>query len=496
MLARQQEIAVRRVLGAGGVRLVSQLLSESFVLALVGGGVGIFAGFGIVRVLSGVLPPDLLGKTSITLNTRLLMFLVLIVPVCALASGAIPAYLYSRGNVRELLMNNLAQATVSRRGRYFRNTLVALEVALAAILLVAGALTGNSFWNIRHKPLGFASDDVWTASVRPSRAQYRSDIQRRTIYQTLTNALAERPGIEAVSMASGVPLVNSFDGMQRVSVASSQISGAEGTFAFTTHVTNGFFQTLNIGLTAGRPFNDDEPAVVVNQAFVKRYFRTNPLGQMIRLSDSPWLTIVGVVGDVSMTFGPEIPPQVFRPCGDCTVLLVKGTSEYIARASIDAVLPLMGTGSALEESQSLDRALANVKLVTEFRSRFALFATCAGIGLLMALGGVYSVVRYSVRRRWREIGVLSALGATRGQIVLRIMKDSMAPIIVGVFGGLCAAAVLSDVMKGYLFEITPLEPSVFAFVSVLLLAVAAAASVPEMWRGACANPVVCLRCDE
>jgi predicted permease len=480
--ARQQEITVRLALGAGRVRLVRQLLTESVLLAGLGGILGcVFAAWGVGLIFKLLPPlPHLPVAYDMQLNGKVLLFSAIVTVVTGLLFGLAPALQAVRTNLDAALKQAGRTGAPGSRSHRLRSALVVAEVALALILLVGMTLCAQSLRRARQLDLGLDPRNVWAVGFRLPLVGYDDERTRHT-YHRLREELAALPGVESVALADWLPLGLEGGGSTRFAVAGYQPAPGEAMSAGVSTVSPDYFRALRIPLLAGREFAErDNPkaprAVVINQLFADRYCAGhNPLGLKLDFWSYEW-TVVGVARNGKYRSLNE-PPQPFIYVCEPQVshrnlaAIVRTTSDphgiarTVERTAV-AVDPLLKPIAALSMMDYTAGAFTIPRMAATLLTALGLVA------LLLAALGIYGVMAYSVGQRTREIGLRMALGAQRLDVLrlflMQGMKLTALGVVVGGIGTVAAAQVLSTLLIG----VSVNDPLIY--VSVILLMAAAA----------------------
>lgn len=507
--SRSHEIGIRTALGAGRARLVRQLLTESVLLAAVGGVLGIglaIAGTAAVIAFGADRIPR---STEISLDLRVLAFTAIVSVLAGLLFGLAPALHAFRREALEMLRAGTRSGTAVLAHRRHQATLVVVQVALAIVLMVGAALLTRSLLHLaRHDP-GFRSDNLLTFYLDLPSARYNSDELMIGFYDRLFAALRAFPGVEAVTATNSLP-------PHLLSVSDNFIidglpvpPGQTPPVAPLVIVADDFFQALGIPLLRGRTFAasdraSTEPVAIISRTLARQYFGDDdPIGRRLRTGPErknwPWLTIVGVVGDVPYTgLDAEPQPAYYLPAsqsgwGDYYVVIRTardpasvGSAARAAVWSIDSELPV---GAMNTMDQRIRDALGAQTFRTTLVGLFAL------LGFVLAGVGIYGVMSYMVGQRMPEFGVRAALGAQPDQILRLVLSSGLRLAVTGVLLG-CGVAVLSaHVLSGLLFGIGPRDPGTFAAVVVLTLALSIIATLTPAWRAMRVDPLRVLRQD-
>ena len=506
--ARSKEVAVRLSIGAGRARLVRQFLTESLVLAGVGGALGLavaVASAGAILSLfdTGQSPV----RFDVALNGRVLGFTVLVAVLTGVGFGLVPAFSATRVDLTRALKEG---GNVGRRGRLaVGKTLVIAQIALCVLVIAASGLLVRSLRNLRTFDAGFERDNVLLFNLATGGDGFTPE-RRAALYKELEGRLRRLPGVAAVSLSSRSPIDFSAE-TRRIVVPGFQAPGRHGVSAYV--VTPDFFRVFGIRLLRGRGFEEPYPpgapnVALVNEAMARFYFgSSDPIGRTLRFgSEQELSTIVGVVEDSRHEQLREAAPAtVYTPFWQPTTGL-DGRPDVRDRVTVE-IRTTSGL-DALEASvrhevrslskdatvwyirtmqQQLDAALIRERLLAKLSSGFGVLA------LLLAFVGLYGVMSYRVARRVREIGIRVALGATRGMVSRRVLRETLGVAVVGLGIGLAAAFATMKVVSAFLFQLSPRDPGMFAIVAVLLLATALVAGYLPARRAAGVDPMQALR---
>ncbi len=498
MLARSHEIAIRSAIGAGRRRLIRQLLTESLVLALMGGALGFLASVAGVRLLTTGIPQGFSRSQEIYMDWKVMVFAFLITGAVSIGFGLLPAILSTKTELVSALKSDAPQTSGSRRSQRLRRALVSVEIGMATLLLIGSALTARSFWNLINLPLPIDTKNVVALDLQLPPNRYETEVVRTALYEGVIQRLKVSPNIDNAALTDIQPLGGGF----RYSLVSSQdgggnSNGAPSYGALSFGVTSGYFDTLRMTFIIGRAFQDNERAIVINETFAHQYWpRSNPIGKQIKLGraedPTPWVTIVGVVKDERILFSHTVMAKLFMPCRQCNFLLVKAaTSDAVA--TIRQGIAAIDSGILVTKTQSMENAFSTNGSIVGARFRTMLFLTFAGAGLLLAFAGVYGVTAYAVSQRRREVGIRIALGATRRAVLQLIMEQAVIPIVGGIAAGLAAAQVLVRTLTSYLYDVTPTDSAAFVFVPMLLAMIALAASFIPARQSTRVDPLITLK---
>lgn len=497
--ARGPEFAIRSALGADRSRIVRQLLTESLLLALVGGALGLGLAYvgldALVALSAGTIPrPDEIG-----VDLRVAGFALAASLVTGVLFGLAPALAASKPDLQDSLGDGGRSASAGRRGRGTRGALVIAQTTLAVVLLAGAGLLLRSFWNLTHVDPGFSGEKVLSLSISTP-SEVILDEERRAAYRReILGRIASLPGVLAVGGSKTVPLQGGGEGYAfTVAGQPDPVAPESGVLI----VTPGYFRALGIPLLQGREFTDGDEAsgalvVIVNESFADRYFAgRDVVGGTLGLGEAQ-LRIVGLVGDVRTDgIAREPAPAVYAPA----YLLPRSSMKLFVRTASD---PLQVTAAVREAIWDVnpDQPISDVMTMqqvvsgTVARPRFLtlLLGGFAGLATVLAALGVYGVIAYAVSRRTAEIGIRIALGARPGNVLRMAIAQGLAPALAGLALGLVAAVLLTRLLSGLLYGVGAADPATFAGVALLLGTVALLAGWLPARRAARVNPASALR---
>jgi putative ABC transport system permease protein len=501
--ARQREFAVRAALGATRSRMIRQTLTESIVLALAGGAIGIFGAIWLVRLLRVIGPSTLPRLGEIQIDTTVLLFTAGVSLLTGLVFGLIPA-LQASGRAFTDALKASARNTASGSQRRAGSVLVVCEIAMSLTLLVGAGLLLKSFWLLTQVNPGFQTTHVVTAELGLNSSAYSDDAKRFRFWQEFESRAAVLPGVESIAATSELPL-NGEHNDNAFYIAGRTYGPSEFDDANFRQVSNGYFATMRIPLLAGRGLNDHDTAssagaVVVNEQFAQQFFKgENPIGKHLRFATGPKqdTEIVGVVGNIHHdSLSDSRYPEMYVPFGQNAAgqmhIVVRGGAnpENLAAA-------LRGIITSLDKDESLSdfRTLDAIRDASVAQPRFStqLLGTFAALALILAAVGLYGLMAYSVTQRFSEIGIRVALGASRANILGLILKRGSLLALAGIAIGLVASLALSRFLSSFLFGVRPTDPLTFLAVAGVLAVVALAASYIPAHRATRVDPNTCLR---
>lgn len=503
---RRGEFAVRAALGAAPSRMVRQLLTESVVLAIAGGGLGVLvAQFG-VRALVALTPPGLPRLGVIRLNAPVFLFGLAVTTLVGVLVGLVPAYQASRDNLHTAMQGSSRRTAGSHQ--WTRRLLVVAEVALALVLLVSAGLLLRSLRHLFAVDPGFDGSNVLTMQVQESGHRYDKDNARLLFFKLALERVRQVPGVLTAGFTGQLPLSGDYE-VYGAYLENETREQGEAVLRYA--VTPGYLETMRIPLRRGRLFDEHDmtstdKVALINESFAKRKFGSqDPVGRKICIRCLPpemtWSTIIGVVGDVR---------QASLELSDGDAVYMPSTQWYWADQVMSLVVRTRGDAASMapairqaiwsvDKDQPIVRTATMQHLLTESQAerRFALilFEAFALVALLLAATGIYGVLAGSVNERTREIGVRAALGASRSDIVGLVVGQAMTLTGIGVIAGLAGAMLASRALISLLFGVSRLDPITYGGVIVLLLAVSAVACAVPAWRATRVDPSITLRAE-
>lgn len=514
---RETEIAVRTALGAGRGRIIRQLVTESILLSVAGAMIGGALAAWIVDAIVAFGPKGLPRLDNIAIDGRVLAFSVTIAIATGLLFGLVPAFHAARAEIGQMLKESVRNSSGRRAAQRTRSALVMTEMALAVVLLVGAGLLIRSFATLLKVDPGFRTEQIVSFDVSAPSLKYPNDRDLRRFSADVQASLAAVPGVQSVAVAFDRPMAH--NGMR----VGFEIDGRPSPpndnrpIADVLPVTSNFFSTMAIPIVRGRTFSTAEerwgppPVLVVNKAFVAKYFPTeDPIGKHITLgvthdtlaTPSPVASkgeIVGVVGNVRQFGLREDPlPAVYLGWGTFPIndmsFLIRSRSDPAQLAAairdrVHAVDPTMPIYNIQTMEQAVAESVAQPRFYTLLLSGFAALA------LLLAALGIYGVVSYSVSQRTRELGIRIALGATHDRVVRLVIGQGMTLTVAGVVAGLVGAYGLVHLLTALLYGVAATDATTFVGVAVVLLGVASLASYVPARRASHVDPVVAMRAE-
>jgi putative ABC transport system permease protein len=505
--SRQKEIAIRTALGASRLRIVRQLLTESLLLALIGGAGGLLLALWGVDLLTRLLPRDFPRLDGINLDLSVFGFTIVVSLVTGVVFGFAPAWQVSKTDVHESLKETARGAVGGVRNR-LRGLFVISEVALSLVLLVGAGLLFRSFLQLQAVNTGFNPQKVLTLKLNPSGTNFRDDPQYIAFYQQVEGRLRAIAGVQTVGAINTLPLEKGPTFAFRVE-GRSPLPIDQWPIANYRNVSFDYFRALNIPILQGRAFEERDslsaPLVaLINQATADSDFAgENPVGKRINFGgvDSNrqpiWFEIVGVVASVRSLELQEAPlPEVYT----AALQDAFSTMSFVIRTSIE---PAGLTAAVRQAVQEVDRAqpvsdirtMENIvsAAITQPRFNLILLGIFGGIALLLSASGIYGVMAYTVSQRTHEIGIRMALGAPAGNVLRMVMGQGLRLTVIGIALGLLASFLLTRYLSSLLFGISATDAPTFAVVALFLTGVALVACFVPARRAAKVDPMVALR---
>ncbi len=505
--ARRKELAIRTALGGGRLRLLREHLMESVLLSAAGGAVGLALAYGAVAWLVRT-RHDMVRLGAIRIDGAVAAFTVGVVVLCALFSGLISAL---NANDRQLLSalheaSRSASAGTSRTR--LRKILLAAEVGLTVVLLVAATLLLKSYSRLRSTDLGCITDNVLSMHIGLPQARYKTPGPAPAdFFERLLERVRTLPGVEAAGFSSSVPGEGRMGDFSFTIAEHPPMPQGKGTFAINRSVDPGFFAAMGIPILRGHTFDsgqtfDHVNETVISQSFARTYFSNeDPIGKhLLMMGGKTRYTIMGVVGDTRYSVGePPQPMQYYplyapMPAGDMDYgTLVIRSSRDVAQLAlpVQRIIQSMDRDVPVSDVLTMDQVIGKSTLNQSFDA--ALITGFAVLSLLLAAAGLFGVLSYVVAQRSSEIGIRIALGARRQEVLRLMLADGLRPAVLGLVLGLGASAVAARLIQAMLYETQPLDPAVFAAVALALLAVAAVACMVPAWRASRLDPVQALR---
>lgn len=505
--SRTREFAVRAALGAGRAQVIRQLLTESLLLALLGGALGVLIGWWGVTAMVKLAPANA-RLEGVAVNWVVLGFTLGLSVLTGLVFGLVPALQWWRADVTEVLKEGSRGSTEGLGRNRVRSTLVIVEVALSLVLLAGAGLLLRSFARVSAVDPGFNPHHLLTANVAPPEKKYPGEQRQAAMIGEVVERARQLPGVESAAAVFGLPFGGTVSRVRFLVEGRPPPAPNEPSDALYRQITPGYFETLRAPLLGGRDFTardtTNAPRVaIVNEAFVRTFFpsadpHTVPSTRIdLDGGTNTWIQIVGVVRDMrDANLAQAAEPQLFVPltqrCWGFATVVVRtaGAPESLAPA-IREVLQTIDPEQPLERVRSLESLLDDT--LTQRRIQTVLLGVFSALALVLAAVGIYGVMAWSVSRRSHEIGVRMALGAQWSDVRRLVLRQGMALTLMGVVLGLVAGLGLARFLAGLLYEVQPHDPPTFGTVTLALIAVALLACWLPARRAARVDPMVALR---
>jgi predicted permease len=502
--ARKGETAIRIALGASRWRLIRQMLTESWLLALAGSLAGLLVALWGVPVLLAFTPKKLPRLQEIGLDYQAVLFAVGASLVTSLLFGAVPAWRATRLDVNEAIKSSSGRSSASKLDSRVRGLLIVTEVALSVVLLIGAALLIESFITLRSVSLGFDPQQVTTAQVSLTSARYQTTAQVWALEQQVLERLSALPAVVAAATASNVPLERGL----RVGIAidGRQIERSVQMRAISPE----YFRALGISLDRGRGFTEADtpsspPAVIINETMARRYWPDgDPLGRQLSSQNKSW-QVVGVASDIrEIGLDQPVEPTVYVPVPQMPNGLMGAMNQWFLTAWIVRTARPTDVTTALRRAmKEVDpqMPLANVRPMTQVINAsvasqefmLLMMGVFAGVALMLTAVGIYGVLSYQVSQRTNEIGIRMALGATARDVLKLVVGQGLRSTLIGVAIGLASAYGLTRLISHLLFGVSPTDPMTFGVIALLLAGVALGACFVPARRATRVDPIVALR---
>lgn len=514
--ARTREMAIRGALGAERWRLVRHTLTESAMLALAGGAIGVALAWTMVRALVVIDPTSIPRATELAPDYRMVLFALGAAALCAALVGLVPALRGARANLQSTLRDGSLSTSASAGRLLFRRALVAVEVALTVVLVLGAGLMLRSFAHLLAVDPGFRPAGLVTANLALPVASYPQPAQVEAFYDALLERLAGSPAVAAVSAGSTVPLWSGAGNWDfEIGGRPAPAPGQPAWNAKAVIVRPGYLETLGVPLARGRSFSSadhggSQPVAVINAAMAARFFAgEDPIGRRIRVAGQTtaeaWMTIVGVAGNVR-TEGLDVEaapayhflhaqlPRTLGTTARTLSIFVRtppGADPELAMPLIRTAVRELDPSLALYDVQTgqsvIDKSVARPRFTASLLSLFA------ALGLLLGASGIYGVLAYTVARRTQEIGIRRALGAPPRRLAGGMIAAGMAPVAIGLSAGLLLSYWATRFWSAQLFRVSPADPLVYAAVSAGVVCVALLAMAVPVRRALRVSPLAALR---
>ncbi len=506
---RQKEIALRTALGASRWRIMRQLLTESLIIALIGGALGVLVGLWGIDALRASNPGDAAkfapGWDQLGVNVPVLLFTLGLSLFSGIAFGLAPAWQLSRPNLNDALKEGARQ--VSGSTHRLRNSLVVFEVALSLMLLIGAGLSLRTFLTLLKTNPGFNADNVMTTKISLPGVKYKEQPQRAAFYTDLVQRVKTIPGVESAAVVNHLPLGGSNASDAYLVEGEAEPPPGQESVGRYRVATPEYFQTMRIPIVAGRSFTEQDkagapPVVIVNEMFARKHWPgQSAIGKRIRftgpLDKAPWMEVVGVSEDVRHELDKLVTPEYYLPHAQ------DPWSTMIVVARTTTVDPASIAGAIRQQVWAIDKdqPVFDVQTMQQVRSMSVTMYTFssvtlaffAGLALLLASLGIYGVMAFAVTQRTQEIGIRIALGATAPDVLKLVVKHGMKLALLGIVIGLAGAWALTRFMTGILVDVAPTDLLTFAVVPACLFVAALLACYLPARRATKIDPLVALR---
>jgi len=505
--AREREVAIRTAVGASRARLVRQFLTESGLLAIIGGAIGVALAYWGLDLLVAIAPSDVPRLDQIRIDSRVLIFSLGMSILTGLVFGLVPALHASKANLNESLKEGGRGTTTGIQGRRVRNSLVVTEVAIALVLLIGAGLMIRSFMHLQRVDIGFNPDNLLTARVQLSGNRYRDNQAAINFYKQLNERIEQFPGVTGAGAISTLFLSKTPSSSNFSIEGRPQPPPTEQVEVPIDIVNQSFFKVMEIPLVRGRSFEerdgpDAPPVIIINETMARRFWPgEDAIGKRMKFaspdSDDPWIEIIGIVGDVRRTgFDAEVRPETFLPHAQAPsrglMMVIRADSDPSQLASsFRAAVREIDSDQPVFEVRTMDTRLG--EMMAQRRLNMILFGIFAAVALLLASVGIYGIISHNVTERTHELGVRMALGASRGNVLKLILRQGMTLTAIGIGFGLAGAFGLTRVMSSLLYGVSATDPLTFVLIALMLGVVALAACLIPARRATKVDPISALR---
>ena len=502
-ISRTKEVAIRMALGASRSRVIRQLLTESVLLAIIGGILGLVLAFVGVRALSSLAADSLPGASNIAIDWRVLVFTMALAMLTGILFGLAPALQFSRPDMQDMLKEGGRGGTEGAHRHFLRKVLVVSQVGFAIVLLVGAGLLIRSFGKLRDVNPGFNPANVLAMNVSLNRTRYPKEPEQAAFVDKLVPSISTVPGVQAAAVVMPLPFGAEMNyGFQFSGQPPADPNQLPQANYFL--ITADYFRLMNIPVLKGRAFtnNDREntPRVaIINDTLARKYFPTeDPIGKQINITNGTdvWREVVGVVGDVKRELDVDVKPQIYEPFLQEAFF----TMTILARTNgnpVDMSEPVQRQVYALDKDQPVTKitSLETVVADTLAKRRFSmtLLAVFAGVGLVLVSIGIYGLMAYTVSQRTHEMGIRLALGASASDIVKLVVGQALFLVLIGIVIGLGASFALTRTMASLLFGVTTTDWRTFSAVAGLMIGITLLASYLPAYRAMKVSPVEALR---
>jgi predicted permease len=510
LIRREKEMALRSALGAGRGRLTRQLLTESLLLALFGGLLGLIFAYGVHGLLVHFAARFTPRADEIAIDGPVLLFTLGVSLLTGIVFGLMPSF-SPRRSLTVSLQQGGDRASASAGRQRLRNLLIVGQVAISFVLLIGAGLMLRTLWKLKQIDPGFRADRVLTSRLDLNFSRYTNADERRTFHDRLLDRLTSEPGVVSVALAGNFPLNDGGgpnSGRFRLEGA-PPVSDLAMPRADLQRISPDYFRTIGVPLLQGRPFaRTDRPetprVAIVNRAFAKRYLaEKDPIGTRLQIpngppgTETPWITVVGIVGDVRQ-YGLSNPPteQIYLPMAQYPALstncLLRTDADPLRMSgTVAAAVHAIGPEQPVDHFRTLEQMRENT--LDSPRLTALLLVLFAALAAVITTTGIAGVISFSVGQRIQEFGIRMALGAAPRAVLRMVLRQALVLVVAGLGLGLTAALLLARLMAGLLYDIAPTDPATYVAVALLLFGAAAVASFVPARRATAVDPMIALR---
>ena len=514
-LARRREIAIRTALGASRLVILRHILSETVLLAVIGGGLGLLLATvglnAVVKLFAKYLPPF----ADIRLDWQVLAFTLVIAVLAGILAGLIPSFRFSRVDVNEALKSGQSRGASDSGGSKTRNSLIVSEVALSLVLLIGAGLMLRTLFGLHAVKTGFDANNVLTLSLAIGNNRFPTPAAEINFFDDVLQHVRAVPGVQAAGTIDALPLSGNGGSHQPFSVQGRPVLPmAEQPEVDVRLISSGYLRAMHVPILRGRDFAESDAAgrpgvALISEALARHYFpNEDPIGKHIDLYFFPGVPreVVGIVGDTKLDSLDETRPTdtiyialaqmtvprdgIWRSFGE-TLAIRTGFDPHSAISAVTAAVHEVGPDVPVTDVLSMDDVIT--QSIAPQRYTFSLLGAFAGVALLLAAVGIYGVLSYTVRRRVREIGIRMALGASHTDVLKLVVVDGMKPILIGIAIGVAVSLALGRLVVSLIFGVKPTDPLTFISVALLLIIVGLAANTLPAFRASRVDPTRTLR---
>jgi putative ABC transport system permease protein len=502
--SRQKELAIRAALGASRLRVVRLLLSESLMLSLAGGCLGLLLAVWGTNALVALAPDNIPRLNEVGVDARVFGFTLAVSLVTGIVFGLVPALHAAKPDLNEALKEGLRGSMGSASGKRTRSVLVVVEVALSLVLIIGAGLMIKSFLRLQQMNIGFNPDHVLAVSVSLPSSRYPEDRQQVAFFQEALERLQSLPGIQSAGATTGLPLTLDIHGSDFRIEGHPEPEAGKEMIINTRSVSPGYFGTLGISLIKGRDFSDRDKseapaAAIINDELARIYFSgEDPIGKRISFDDrQSWISIVGIIGDVKqLGLDSSAKPEVYFPylqvvAPEMSLVIRTSSNPLSLAAALKSQIQMIDKDLPIDDAKTMQQLLAESSSGRRFN--MLLLSVFAAVALVLAIVGIYGVMSYTVARRTHEIGIRVAVGAQPLDVFRMVIGQGMKLAIIGVACGLVGAFGLTRLMTTMLFGVEPTDPATFVSIAVLLTGVTLVACYIPARRATKVDPLVALR---